>query len=126
MESHDVITALPIEAWHGPIDAALRARAIEALEAGRVLTAPLAFALAPDEGFLLSPSVMGSERKNISLDPVTLLVGNTSLAGAQAEMLRGGAADPRSAAWLCHGAGAGAHQLSARRDCRAGLLATAR
>jgi len=88
MEPHDVITALPIERWHGPFDAALRARAIEALEAGRVLTSPLPFALTPEEGFLLSPSVMGSERKNISLDPVTLLVANTSLAGAQAEMLR--------------------------------------
>ncbi len=88
MEAHDVIETLPIADWHGPFDAALRARAIDALEAGRVLLAQLPFGLAPDEAFLLSPAIMGSERKNISFDPASGHIGNTSLAGAEAECLR--------------------------------------
>jgi hypothetical protein len=42
----------------------------------------------PDETFLLSSSVMGSERKNISFDPATGGLGNTSLSGDDAERLR--------------------------------------
>jgi hypothetical protein len=80
MDAHEVIAELPIAAWHGPFDAALRARATDALEAGRVLLLPdLPFRPAPDEIFLLSPSIMGSERKNISLDPATGALTNTSL-----------------------------------------------
>ena len=66
----------------------MQAQAIDALEAGRVLLARLPFHLAPDETFLLSPAVMGSERKNISFDPATGRIGNTSLSGAEAERLR--------------------------------------
>ena len=53
-----------------------------------MLLAQLPFALSPDETFLRSPAVMGSERKNISFDPASGEVGNTSLAGADAECLR--------------------------------------
>jgi hypothetical protein len=88
MDAADVIEALPITDWHGPFAAAAQVRAIDALEAGRVLLAQLPFALAPEERFLLSPAVMGSERKNISFDPASSEVGNTSLAGAEAERLR--------------------------------------
>ncbi len=88
MDAHDVIETLPITTWRGPFDAALCARALDALEAGRVLSAQLPFALAPDESFLLSPAVMGSERKNISFDPASGRVGNTSLSGGEAERLR--------------------------------------
>ena len=85
MDAHDVIEELPITEWHGPFDAALRTHAMDALEAGRVLLAAgLPFRIAPDEAFLLSPTVMGSERKNISLDPATGKTGNTSLGGAEA------------------------------------------
>jgi len=88
MNVQDVVETLPIADWHGPFDAALRARACNALEAGRVLLARLPFAVAPDEAFLLSPSVMGSERKNISFDSADDSISNTSLSGVQADRLR--------------------------------------
>jgi hypothetical protein len=89
MDAHDIIEALPVSDWRGPFDAALRTRAIDALEAGRVLRARLPFAVRSEEAFLLSPAVMGSERKNISFDPAGGQVGNTSLSGPEAERLRG-------------------------------------
>jgi hypothetical protein len=79
MDARDIIAALPITEWHGPFDTALPGQAIEGLEAGRgLLLAHLPFRIAPDELFLLSPSVMGSERKNISFEqalhlPVTAM-----------------------------------------------------
>jgi hypothetical protein len=79
MDARDVIEQLPITEWHGPFDAALRTQAIDALEAGRVLLAQLPFRVAPDEVFLLAPRIMGSERKNISLDPATAAISNTAL-----------------------------------------------
>ena len=88
MNMRDVIESLPIGEWHGPFDPALRARAVEALESGHVLLARLPFQIAPDEAFLLSPTIMGSERKNISFDAVSGGIGNTSLTGAQAEHLK--------------------------------------
>jgi hypothetical protein len=89
MDAHDVIEPLTIAGWHGPFDPALQARAVDALEAGRVLLlANLPFRLVPDETFLLSPAVMGSERKNISFDLATGTIGNTSLTGADADRLR--------------------------------------
>ena len=88
MNARDVIEDLPIAEWHGPFDAALRTQAVDALEAGRVLLlAQLPFSVAADEMFLLSPKIMGSERKNISLDPATGSVGNTALGGAEAAKL---------------------------------------
>jgi hypothetical protein len=88
MNARDVIEELPIAEWYGPFDAALRTRAVDALEAGRVILLPkLPFRVAADEMFLLSPKIMGSERKNISLDPATGSVGNTALRGAEAVKL---------------------------------------
>jgi hypothetical protein len=54
-----------------------------------LLLAQLPFHIAADEQFLLSPNIMGSERKNISLDPASGRIGNTSLSGPEAERLRG-------------------------------------
>jgi 3-deoxy-D-manno-oct-2-ulosonic acid (Kdo) hydroxylase len=88
MNARDIIERLPIGTWRGPFDPGLRAQAVEALESGRVLLAQLPFRIAPDEAFLLSPSIMGSERKNISFDPVTGDIGNTSLTGIQADCLK--------------------------------------
>jgi 3-deoxy-D-manno-oct-2-ulosonic acid (Kdo) hydroxylase len=87
MNTGDVIELLPITDWHGPFDAALRTHAVDALEAGRVLLAQLPFVPAPAETFLLSPSAMGSERKNISFDPATGQVSNSSLSGAEGDRL---------------------------------------
>lgn len=88
MNASDVIEDLPIAAWQGPFDAALRERAIDALEDGHVLRAQLPFRIAVEEMFLLSPGIMGSDRKNISFDPAGGSVSNTSLTGAQADLLR--------------------------------------
>jgi hypothetical protein len=90
MEARDVIEKLPVKDWRGPFDAALRTQAIDALEAGCVLLLPeLPFCVLPEEAGLLSPSVMGTERKNISLDPDGERLANTSLSGAAAGRLRG-------------------------------------
>jgi hypothetical protein len=88
MNPRDVIETLPITAWHGPFNAALQARAIEALETGRVLLAQLPFHLTHDEMFLLSPTVMGRERKNVSFDPANNRLANSALSGSEAEHLR--------------------------------------
>jgi hypothetical protein len=89
MDSRDVIERLQIADWCGPFDTAMRTQAIDALEAGRVLLlADLPFRPLPDEMTLLSPAVMGNERKNISFDPASGQLGNTSLFGAQADRLR--------------------------------------
>lgn len=89
MDARDVIETLPIDEWHGPFDAALRARAVDALEAGCVLLLPeLPFRVQDDEIRLLSPAVMGTERKNISLDPAGGRLNNTALSGTAADGLR--------------------------------------
>lgn len=88
MDARDVIDTLPITAWHGPFDAAVQVRAVDSLESGHVLAAQLPFVPTPDEAFLLTPQVMGSDRKNISFDPATQQVSNTALAGGDADRLR--------------------------------------
>lgn len=88
MDARDVLEVLPITAWHGPFDAELQRRAVDALESGRVIMLPdLPFRVSADERLLLAPSVMGSERKNISLDPATGRLSNSALAGTQAAQL---------------------------------------
>jgi hypothetical protein len=87
MNAADVVETLPIVDWRGPFAAALQARALDALEEGRVLLARLPFAPLPDEMPLLSPAVMGIERKNISFDPATGALSNTSLSGADLDRL---------------------------------------
>ena len=88
MDASEVLEVLPITAWHGPFDARLRRHAVDALESGRVLLLPnLPFRVAKEEAFLLNPAVMGSERKNISLDPMTGRVSNSALGGARTERL---------------------------------------
>jgi len=88
MDATDVLEALPVTAWHGPFDPALRQRALVALEHGKVLVLPdLPFPIAADEGDLLRPDVSGAERKNVSFDPRTGRLGNTALAPGEAGRL---------------------------------------
>jgi hypothetical protein len=98
MDAADVLELLPVTAWHGPFDPALRQRALTALEHGKVLVLPdLPFAIAADEAELLRPEVAGAERKNVSFDPGTGRLGNIALAPGEAgrltAMLRRFAAD---------------------------------
>jgi hypothetical protein len=88
MEASDVVEGLSIAEWHGPFEPTVRTHAVDALEAGQVLMAPLPFQMLAEERFLLSPTVMGSERKNISFDAATGRIGNTSLSGGEAERLQ--------------------------------------
>ena len=113
--------------WQGPFDPSLQAQALDALEDGRVLLLDhLPFQVLPQETRLLSPKVMGTERKNISFDLERRQIGNTSLAGTQAEALgdaaplrrRSGKVAAGSAAPLRAHAGARAHQFPPRRDRR--------
>ncbi len=73
MDARDVIEELPITEWHGPFEPALQARArwTRWKPAACCCCRGCRSAIAPDESFLLSPTIMGSERKNISLDPAT-------------------------------------------------------
>jgi hypothetical protein len=88
MHAADVLQTLPVTAWHGPFDPALRQRALTALEHGKVLLLPdLPFPIAADQADLLRPDVAGVERKNVSFDPRTGRLGNTALAPAEAERL---------------------------------------
>jgi hypothetical protein len=66
----EVLEELPLTDWNGPFAPALRARALDALEAGRVVVAPgLEFRLEPCETGFLDPTITAGDRKNISLDP---------------------------------------------------------
>ncbi len=88
MDPAEVLETLPMTAWHGPFDPALCRLAQTALEHGKVLVFPeLPFPVAPDEADLLRPDVSGAERKNVSLDPRTGLLGNTALPPEQAARL---------------------------------------
>jgi hypothetical protein len=87
MDARDIIEALPVTDWHGPFEPAMQDHATDALENGRLLLAQLPFRLSPEEAFLLSPTIMGSQRKNISFDPASGRVSNTSLSGTDAERL---------------------------------------
>lgn len=88
MEVSEVLEELPIREWHGPFAPELCQRAVRALEDGRVLVlAQLSFRIEPEEMGFLSGEVAAGERKNISLDPVTGQIGNTSLPAADAARL---------------------------------------
>lgn len=80
MNPNDVLLALPITTWQGPFDAHLQAAAVDALESGHVLVLPqLPFHATDAERDLLTPSILGGKRKNISLDPGARSVSNTAL-----------------------------------------------
>lgn len=70
MQRADVLEELPLATWAGPFSLQDRARAVDALESGRVVFLPnLAFTLAEDERLFLDPAIAAGDRKNISLDP---------------------------------------------------------
>jgi hypothetical protein len=88
MTPSDVLEELPITSWHGPFPGEARARALAALEAGKVIYCPdLPFAVAPDEAAFLNPAVGDDSRKNVSLDPATGQLGATALPPAEAARL---------------------------------------
>ena len=90
MSPADVLEDLPITDWSGPFSPALQARAVSALEAGRVIFCPrLPFEVTPDETGFLNPTVGDDTRKNVSLDPATGVLGATALDSDDAARLAG-------------------------------------
>lgn len=88
MTADEVLEHLPITSWDGPFPPGLRTRALDALEAGRVLLLPsLGFTVAPDERRFLDPASLTGNRKNISLDPQTGRLDNAALPQADAAAL---------------------------------------
>lgn len=88
MTADEVLERLAVSAWGGPFDHATQARAIEALECGKVLVLPdLSFAIAPGETRLLDPATLGEHGKNVSLDPQTRRLSNTAVPAADAATL---------------------------------------
>ncbi len=70
MTRDDVLEVLAVPAWDAPIDAVQSARAVAALEDGRVLFFPfLHFALQESEKRFLTVEALEPGRKNISFDP---------------------------------------------------------
>lgn len=83
-----MIEELPLSDWKGPFDAALKARALEALESGAVLYFPhLAFRLAEDEKPFLDARIADGKAKNISLDHTSGKMQASSLRGEPATKL---------------------------------------
>ena len=83
-----MIEELPIADWNGPFDAAVKARALAALESGAVLFFPnLAFRLTEDEKPFLDARVADGKAKNISLDHTSGKMQASSLSGEPAAKL---------------------------------------
>jgi 3-deoxy-D-manno-oct-2-ulosonic acid (Kdo) hydroxylase len=89
MTRDDVLEVLGVTAWGGDaVDAAVSARAVAALESGRVLFFPfLPFALEEGEKQFLTPAALGPGRKNISFDPASGECQGSALPGAEAARL---------------------------------------
>ncbi len=88
MSMPQVLETLAVADWSGPFAPDVQARAVDALEAGKVLLLPrLEFHFDPCETGFLDPSVAGGDRKNISLDPGAATCDATALEPAQSERL---------------------------------------
>lgn len=84
----DVLETFQIDRWDTEIDAAAQARAVQALEQGRLLYFPrLAFSVREEETALFSPTWLDRSAKNISYDPGLDLVKGTSVTGGDAQAL---------------------------------------
>ncbi|MDB5734725.1 MAG: hypothetical protein JWP16_78 [Alphaproteobacteria bacterium] len=83
-----MLETLTLTDWRGPYDAAVKARAVAALERGAVLFFPqLPFVLADDEQEFLDARVADGKAKNISLDHTSGKMQASSLTGEKAARL---------------------------------------
>ncbi len=70
MNATEVLEELPISDWHGPFAQALRQRALQALENGRVLVLPrLSFRTEPEEAAFLPPMRLAANAKTSAWTP---------------------------------------------------------
>jgi hypothetical protein len=80
---------LPLTQWAGPYGAAVKTRAVAALERGAVLFFPqLPFVLRDDEKPFLDARIADGKAKNISLDHASGKLQATSLTGGDADRLK--------------------------------------
>jgi hypothetical protein len=85
----DDIETLDIRGWEEPVEPDQQARAVRALEHGRVVFLPeLAFRLEAEEQRFLSPEWPSGSAKNISYDPHTARVRGTRATGVDEGALR--------------------------------------
>jgi len=83
MNSAEVLVSLEITGWNGPFDDAVQARAMAALEEGKVLFLPhLPFVVGLEEQRFLTPDVAAGDRKNVSFDHASGHLGGCALTGA--------------------------------------------
>lgn len=83
------LCALEIDRWMGPYSAELRAKAVDALEHGRVLLFPhLPFAFEATERALFTPALSNGKSKNVSLK-ISGELGGTSATGDTARLVAG-------------------------------------
>lgn len=88
MNATDVIEAFSIPTWNGPVSELDRARALAALEDGRVVMVPgLEFRLHEAEYPFLDASALDNSRKNVSYDPRTGKCGGSGHSGPELERL---------------------------------------
>lgn len=88
MNATDVIEAFSMPSWNGPISEADRARALTALEDGKVVMVPgLEFRLHEGEYPFLDAGALGNSRKNISYDPRAGKCGGSGVSGPELERL---------------------------------------
>ncbi|MGH7120475.1 MAG: Kdo hydroxylase family protein [Acetobacteraceae bacterium] len=88
MTSEDVLEVLAVPGWGASIEAAQSARAVAALEEGRVLFFPfLQFILSDAEKKFLTADALEPGRKNISLDPESSALQGSRDKGAAATSL---------------------------------------
>ncbi|MGH7191307.1 MAG: Kdo hydroxylase family protein, partial [Acetobacteraceae bacterium] len=88
MTRDDVLEVLGVTAWDAPVEPDQSARAVEALETGRVLFFPfLPFAVMAGEQKFLSEDALEPGRKNISFDPAEGTCQGSRHGGAEAAEL---------------------------------------
>jgi hypothetical protein len=90
MTTDSLLETLSLDNWRGPFSPGDQARAIAALEAGRIVFLPrLSFTVLEQEQGLLSPDVASGERKNISFDAGSKRLGGSAAEGETATALAG-------------------------------------
>jgi hypothetical protein len=85
---HEPLESLDFCDWSGDCPTVDRARALQALESGKIVFLPhLRFELTADEQRFLDPRISDGKAKNTSFDPRNGAIGGTSLASRDREAL---------------------------------------
>lgn len=88
LSKEDVLETLAVTAWDAPLSSTEENRAVDALEAGRVLFFPaLAFNLEEREKGFLTPKVLAAGSKNVSFDPASRTCQGSALQGTERDRL---------------------------------------